>query len=97
MSDVAFRMLVWSFHLFPWTKLIRDQIADLAVLNNCRRARGAAYQRGNRRGCLRGTRDVVINDIELWTKDFNKSPVFWLNCRNRKVDDRSDYCRAYVC
>ena len=72
-------MLVWFFHLFPWTKLIRDHIADLAVLNNCRRARGAAYQHGNRRGCLRGTRDAVLNNIELWTKDFNKSPVFWLN------------------
>jgi len=52
---------------------------DLAVLNNCRRARGAAYQHGNRRGCLRGTREVVLNEIESWTKDCDKSPVFWLN------------------
>jgi len=51
---------------------------DLAALNN-RRARGAAYQHGNRRGCLRGTREVVLNEIESWTKDFDKSPVFWLN------------------
>ena len=49
------------------------------MLNNCRRARGAAYQHGNRRGCLRGTREGVLNEIESWTKDFNKSPVFWLN------------------
>ena len=49
------------------------------MLNNCRRARGAAYQHGNRRGCLRGTRETVLNEIELWTKDFDGSPVFWLN------------------
>ena len=51
----------------------------LSVLNSCRRARGAGYQHGNRRGCLRGTRESVLNEIELWTKDFNKSPIFWLN------------------
>ena len=49
------------------------------MLNSCRRARGAGYQHGNRRGCLRGTRETVLNKIELWTKDFSKSPVFWLN------------------
>jgi len=49
------------------------------VLNSCRRARGAAYRHGNRRGCLRGTRETVLNEIESWAKDFKKSPVFWLN------------------
>ena len=49
------------------------------MLNNCRRARGAGYQHGNRRGCLRGTRETVLNEIELWTKDPDGSPVFWLN------------------
>ena len=53
--------------------------ADLLVLNSCRRAPGAGYQHGERKGCLRGTRESVLNEIELWTKDFNKSPVFWLN------------------
>jgi len=53
--------------------------AHLAVLNSCRRARGAAYRHGNRRGCLKGTRETVLDEIELWTKDFDKSPVFWLN------------------
>ena len=52
---------------------------QLSVLNSCRRARGAGYQHGNRRGCLRGTREAVLNDIESWTKDFSESPVFWLN------------------
>jgi len=49
------------------------------VLNNCRRAHGAGYQHGDRKGCLRGTRETVLNEIESWAKDSNKSPVFWLN------------------
>jgi len=53
--------------------------ADLSVLNGCRRAPGAGYQHGDRRGCLRGTRETVLNEIELWTKDLDKSPIFWLN------------------
>jgi len=52
---------------------------DLSVLNNCRRAHGAGYQHGNRRGCLRGTRETVLSEIELWISDYNSSPVFWLN------------------
>jgi len=54
-------------------------VADTLVLNSCRRSRRAAYQHGNRRGCLRGTRESVLNEIGLWIKDFSKSPVFWLN------------------
>ena len=53
--------------------------ADLSVLNSCRRAPGAGYQHGDRKGCLRGTRETVLNEIELWAKDFNECPVFWLN------------------
>ena len=53
--------------------------ADLSVLNNFRRARAAEYRHGNRRGCLKGTRETVLDEIELWVEDFNKSPVFWLN------------------
>ena len=49
------------------------------MLNGCRRARGAAYKHGNRRGCLRGTRETILDEIESWTRDFDKSPVFWLN------------------
>ena len=52
---------------------------DLSILNGCRRARGAAYQHGGRRGCLRGTRETVLDEIESWTRDFTKPPVFWLN------------------
>jgi hypothetical protein len=53
--------------------------ADLSVLNSCRRAPGAGYEHGDRKGCLRSTRETVLNEIESWTKDFNESPVFWLN------------------
>ena len=49
------------------------------MLNSCRRAPGAGYQHGDRKGCLRGTRETVLSEIESWTKDFDKSPVFWLN------------------
>ena len=49
------------------------------MLNGCRRARGAAYQHSNRRGCHRGTREIVLREIESWARDFKKSPVFWLN------------------
>jgi len=53
--------------------------ADLLVLNSCRRAQGADHRHGRRRGCLKGTRETVLNEIESWSKDFSQSPVFWLN------------------
>jgi len=49
------------------------------VLNGCRRAQGAEYRHGNRSGCLKGTRENVLDEIDHWTQDFDKSPVFWLN------------------
>ncbi|KAF9647405.1 hypothetical protein BDM02DRAFT_3117104 [Thelephora ganbajun] len=52
---------------------------DLSVLNSCRRAHGAGHQHGDRKGCLRGTRETVLNEIESWARDFNKPPVSWLN------------------
>ena len=64
---------------FLLTRLTTCHVADLLVLNSCRRAPGAGFQHGNRRGCLRGTREAILEDIESWTKDFEKSPVFWLN------------------
>jgi len=53
--------------------------AELLVLNTCPRARGAGYQHGDRQGCLTGTREAILDEIESWTKDFDKSPVYWLN------------------
>ncbi|KAF9786262.1 hypothetical protein BJ322DRAFT_775758 [Thelephora terrestris] len=53
--------------------------AEAAVINNFRSAQGAEYRHGNRGGCLKGTRGAVLDEIELWAKDFSKSPVYWLN------------------
>jgi len=55
------------------------RVADLSELKSCRRAQGAGYRHGSRRGCLKGTRETVLNEIESWANDFNQSPVFWLN------------------
>jgi hypothetical protein len=53
--------------------------AELSVLNSCRRAKGADFRHGDRQGCLKGTRKAVLDEIELWTRDSNKLPVYWLN------------------
>ncbi|KAF9646206.1 hypothetical protein BDM02DRAFT_3067586, partial [Thelephora ganbajun] len=31
------------------------------------------------RGCLKGTRGAVLDEIEVWARDFDKPPVYWLN------------------
>ena len=49
------------------------------MLNSCRRAHGAGYQHGDRNGCLKGTREGVLNEIERWAGGLDGSPVFWLN------------------
>ena len=28
---------------------------------------------------MKGTREAVLDEIELWTRDFNEPPVYWLN------------------
>jgi len=49
------------------------------ALNNFRCANGAEHRHGERKGCLKGTRGAVLNSIELWARDFGKSPIYWLN------------------
>jgi len=49
------------------------------VLNSCRRAKGAEFRHGDRRGCFKGTREPVLDEIESWSKDSKMSPVYWLN------------------
>ena len=49
------------------------------MLNTCPRARGAGYQHNGRQGCLTGTREAILDKIESWARDFNKSPIYWLN------------------
>ena len=49
------------------------------ILNNFRCARGTEYRHGERNGCLKGTREAVLNGIELWAHNFDRTPVYWLN------------------
>ena len=53
--------------------------AEKGAVNNIRRAHGAGFLPGGRNGCLNGTREAVLGEVELWMKSFDKSPVFWLN------------------
>jgi len=53
--------------------------AELLVLNNCRRAKAAEFRHGDRRGCLKGTQETVLDEIESWSKDLDISPIYWLN------------------
>ena len=49
------------------------------VLNSFRCAQGAEFLHGERRGCLKGTREVVLDEIEFWARNFTEPPVYWLN------------------
>ena len=53
--------------------------AETAVLNRLRYAQQAEYRHGDRSGCLKGTRSAILDEIELWTCDFGKPSVYWLN------------------
>ena len=74
------RTLVRTSRLYPRKKNSPTRCTvDLSVLNSYPRARRAGYKHGDRRGCLRGTRETVLEEIESWTKNSDKSPIFWLN------------------
>jgi len=47
---------------------------------NLPHAKGAAFNHGEheREGCLAGTCETVLSQIELWMKDVSKPPIFWL-------------------
>jgi hypothetical protein len=51
----------------------------MAALQSFRRAQEAEYRHGNRKGCLEGTRIAVLDEIELWARDPNRPPIYWLN------------------
>ena len=53
-------------------------IAEWLMLERCRRAHGAGYQRGNRSGCLKGTRESVLNKVEYWAEN-SEASIFWLH------------------
>ncbi|KAF9642638.1 WD40 repeat-like protein [Thelephora ganbajun] len=58
-------------------KLIKP--AEAAVLNNFSSAKAATYRHGDRKGCLKGTRGTVLDEIEQWARDSDRPPVYWLN------------------
>ena len=53
--------------------------AEFLVLNTCPNAQGAGYQHSDHKGCLTGTREAILDEIESWARDFDESPVYWLN------------------
>jgi len=42
-------------------------------------ATGAGYQYPQSKGCLKGTYQTILNDIELWATDPAKPPIYWLS------------------
>ncbi|KAF9646732.1 hypothetical protein BDM02DRAFT_3188576 [Thelephora ganbajun] len=58
-------------------KLVKP--ADAAVLKDFPGAKAAEYRHGDRKGCLKGTRGAILDEIELWVRDSHKPPVYWLN------------------
>ncbi|KAF9643541.1 hypothetical protein BDM02DRAFT_3064258, partial [Thelephora ganbajun] len=42
-------------------------------------AKAAEYRHGDRKGCLKRTRGAILSAIELWARDSDKPPVYWLN------------------
>ena len=53
--------------------------AEAVVLNCFPSAQQAEHRHGDRNGCLRETRGDILDEIELWTYDFQKPSVYWLN------------------
>ena len=52
---------------------------EAEVLNEVNCAQGAEFRHGNRNGCLKGTREAVLDAIEVWARDFDEPQVYWLN------------------
>jgi hypothetical protein len=79
MVNLCSRMQVRFIVCLLYPNSLTCLTAELSVLNGCRRAHGAGYKHGDRKGCLSGTRKTVLNKIELWANNANDSPIFWLN------------------
>ncbi|KAF9643731.1 hypothetical protein BDM02DRAFT_3191288 [Thelephora ganbajun] len=78
------REAIFSYHMVQRTA-IHDRECELikpaeaAVLNNVCCAQEAEYRHGDRKGCLKRTRGAVLDSIEVWARDFDNPPVYWLN------------------
>ena len=51
----------------------------MAVINSFRCVKRAEYRHGDRNHCFKGSCRGILDDIQFWTHDFTKSPVYWLN------------------
>ena len=51
----------------------------MTLLDNFRSAKGAEFCHGKHTGCLKGTRRAVLDEIELWARDFDQHSIYWLN------------------
>ena len=61
-------------------RLTREQeSADLVLLDRLHPTANAGHLCGNRQGCLRGTREGVLKDIDHWFANEGGQHVFWLN------------------
>ena len=56
-----------------------QQEKDLTLLSNMYHVPDAGYLCGDRQGCMEGTREDVLSDINSWLNDKEDKRVFWLN------------------
>ena len=56
---------------------------DMALLDRCKPVQAAEYGHEDRRGCLLGTRETILDKVNVWVKGSvegsEKSAIFWLN------------------
>lgn len=74
------RPSVRMLHIRYYRGLTATPKVDRETLGSLCLAESAAYDHGayERDGCLDGTRGSVLNKIELWTRDPDRPPIFWL-------------------
>ena len=58
-------------HVIVLRRLTDASCSRPSVLNSYCRTQGAEHRHSSCRGCLKRTRETVLNEIELWAKDSN--------------------------
>ena len=69
----------YSFALRSYRLTQEQESADLALLDRLHPTENAGHLCGNRQGCLGGTREGVLKDIDHWFANEGSQRVFWLN------------------
>ncbi|KAF9645712.1 hypothetical protein BDM02DRAFT_3203014 [Thelephora ganbajun] len=49
------------------------------IYNQRRKLIEAEHRHGDRKACLKRTRGAVLDKIDIWARDFDEPPVYWLN------------------